>query len=387
MTGYCLLWLNAERHAGACAGVWRVRPLLLASLAFCALSAAAHPVGQAQGGGFGVATQSPAQYDVGALMLAQTKAGSKPLPPLAEPQSAGSFPSHPVRLVVPYAAGGGTDAVARILADALTARWGQQAIVDTRPGAGGTLGVPQVMQSAADGYTLLLSPLDLLISSVIYPKLAYDPLGDFVPIGPLVSSTLILVAHPGTGLHSLKQLVQQAQSTPGTLAFASCGNGTPQHLAGELFKMSAQIDLVHIPYKGCGPAQTDVLGGAVPLLFSAAANMAPYVRSGRLNALAVVSLHRSDALPEVPTFDESGYPGFVLGNWMALLAPARMPAERLGRLQADLEAVHRDAAFARRIVERGFEPMPGSAQAFRQTMTDDLRRVTDLVRQGRVHAD
>jgi tripartite-type tricarboxylate transporter receptor subunit TctC len=299
----------------------------------------------------------------------------------------GGFPARAVRLVVPYATGGGTDAVARILADVLAQRWGQSVIVDNRPGAGGTLGAAQVAQSVPDGLTLLVSPLDLLINALLVPNLPYDPLRDFVPVGPLVSTVLALAASSASGIDSMATLFRRAGENPGSLAFASCGNGTPQHIAGELLKSIAHIDLVHVPYKGCGPAQTDLLAGQVPLMFGAAANLVPYAHAGRLVPLAILAGKRFDALPGVPTVTESGLDGLVIGNWMALLAPARVPAPILGRLQATLQAVHRDPVFARRIAERGFEQMPGSPESLRSRMLEDLQTYGRLVRQGGARTD
>jgi len=298
-----------------------------------------------------------------------------------------SYPNKVVRIVVPYTAGGGTDLVTRIVADSFTQKWGTQVIVDNRPGGGGSIGAEFVARSPADGYTLLVMPLDLVINTALIPNLSYDPIRDYAPISSLVASNLIIAAHPSLAVKSIPELVRKAKSQPGRIAFASCGNGTPQQLIGEMFKLAAGIDLTHVPYKGCGPAQVAAIAGQVPLVITAAGNLVPFFNSGKMVPLAVTGPVRHPQLPQVPTMVESGFAGFTMTNWMALLAPAKTPAEVIGKIHADLAASFADPGFTKKIVDRGFEPFPSSPNELRARIEKDKETFTSIVKRIGVKVD
>lgn len=298
-----------------------------------------------------------------------------------------SYPNKVVRIVVPYTAGGGTDLVTRIVAENFAQKWGTQVIVDNRPGAGGSIGAEVVARSAADGYTLLVMPLDLVINTALMPNLSYDPIKDYAPISSLVASNLVIAAHPSLGVKSIADLVRKAKSEPGRIAFASCGNGTPQQLIGEMFKLAAGIDLAHVPYKGCGPAQVDAIGGQVPLVITAAGNLVPFFNSGKMVPLAVTGPVRHPQLPEVPTMVESGFAGFTMTNWMALLAPSRTPPEVIARIHTDLLSFFRNPAFTKKIVDRGFEPFPSSPRELRARIERDKEQFAAIVKRIGVKVD
>ena len=303
------------------------------------------------------------------------------------PSLAQSYPNRLVRIIVPYTAGGGTDLVTRIVADSFTQKWGTQVIVDNRPGGGGSIGAEIVARSPADGYMLLVMPLDLVINTALIPKLSYDPINDYAPIGSLVASNLVIAAHPSLGVKTIAELVRKAKSLPGQIAFASCGNGTPQQLIGEMFKLAAGIDLAHVPYKGCGPAQVDAIGGQVPLVITAAGNLVPFFNSGKMVPLAVTGPVRHPQLPDVSTMIESGFAGFTMTNWMALLAPAKTPADIIAKINADLAALFADPGFTKKIVDRGFEPFPGSPMEMRARIEKDKEIFTAIVKRVGVKVD
>jgi tripartite-type tricarboxylate transporter receptor subunit TctC len=237
------------------------------------------------------------------------------------------YPTHPVRLLVPFAAGGGADAMARIIAPKLTDSLGQTWVVDNRGGAGGNLAAEIVAKSAPDGYTVFLGFNTVLtVNPILYKKLSFDMSKDLAPIALLATAQYILVVHPSVPAHSVKELVALAKQKPGTLNYSSGGTGTPLHLAAALFAKRAGISLVHVPYKGGSPAAAALLAGEVQMLFGSIAAAMPQVRAGKLRALATTGLKRSKVAPELPTMAESGFPGFDVGSWYALLVPTKTPA-------------------------------------------------------------
>jgi len=297
------------------------------------------------------------------------------------------YPSRVVKIVVPYTAGGGTDAVTRIVAERLTQKWGSQVVVDNRPGAAGNIGAELVAKSPADGYTLLVMPLDIVINTALFAKLPYDPIADFAPISTLAASNPIIAAHPSLGVKSIAELVRKAKEQPGKIAFGSCGNGTPQQLIGEQLKAAAGIDLAHVPYKGCGPAQTDAVAGQVPLVIAAAANLVQFFGAGRLVGLAVTGPTRHPQVKDVPTMVESGYPGFVMTNWMALLAPAKTSPEVVSKIHGDLSQLYADSALAKQITDRGFEPLLSSPADLKSRIERDKELFTAIVKRLGVKVD
>jgi tripartite-type tricarboxylate transporter receptor subunit TctC len=250
-----------------------------------------------------------------------------------------SYPAQPVKLVVPFAPGGATDILARTIGQRLAERLGQPVVIENKPGAGTTIGNAAVAQSAADGYTLLFAPTPFVISQVMYPKLPYDPDRAFSPVTLLAVSPFILVAHPSLKAASVAELVALAKSAPVPLTFASAGNGTVPHLAGELFRLRTGIALTHVPYKGGGPAITDLVGGQTQLMFATPIEVMPQVQAGRLKVLATTAATRLAGLPDVPTVQESGYAGFEVHAWFGVLAPAGTPKPIVERLAGDLAHV------------------------------------------------
>ncbi len=257
----------------------------------------------------------------------------------ALPLSAQTWPSQPVRLVVPFAPGGATDILARTIGVRLAERLGQPVVIENKPGAGTTIGNAVVAQAVPDGNTLLFAPTPFVISQVMYPKLPYDADKAFTPVTLLAVSPFILVAHPSVNANTVQELVALARSSVRPLTFASAGSGTVPHLAGELFKLRTGIDLVHVPYKGGGPAISDLVGGQTQLMFATPIEVMAQVQAGRLKVLATTAPKRLAAQPDVPTIQEAGYPGFEVFAWFGVLAPAGVPKAIVDRLAGDLAKV------------------------------------------------
>jgi tripartite-type tricarboxylate transporter receptor subunit TctC len=237
------------------------------------------------------------------------------------------YPAKPVRLVVPFPAGGPADGLGRLLAEKLKQSWGESVVIENRGGAGGNIGAEAVARAAPDGYTLFLNASNHIINASLYDKLSYDPIKDFTPITEVASYMLVLVVHPSVPAASLRELVAFARNKPRSLLLANAGNGTPTHLAAALFSQAAGIDPVHVPYKGAAPANTDLLGGQVQGMFNNPVNALPQVKAQKLRALAVTGAKRLPLMPELPTVAESGYPGFEATTWYGLFGPAGMPPE------------------------------------------------------------
>ena len=250
-----------------------------------------------------------------------------------------NYPSQPIRLVVPFAHGGATDILARTIGARLAERLGQSVVVENRPGAGTTIGNAAVAQAAPDGYTLLFAPTPFVISQVMYPKLPYDPDKAFTPVTLLAVSPFILVSNPGVEAKNVAELLALAKARAGIFTFASAGNGTVPHLAGELFKMRTGIDMQHIPYKGGGPAITELVGGQTDLMFATPIEVAAQVQAGRLKVLATTSPRRLQSMPEIQTIQEAGYPGFEVFAWFGVLAPAGTPKAIVDRLAGEFARV------------------------------------------------
>jgi len=283
--------------------------------------------------------------------------------PFADAQS--SFPSKPLRIVVGFTPGGTNDILARQLAARLTERLGQSVLVDNRPGANSIIGSEFVAKSAADGHTLLLNSQVHATNPGLYRKMPFDTLADFAPVAPVAAGQLVLVVHPSIPATTAKALIALAKSQPGGLSYASTGSGGSPHLAMELLKTQAGgLNIVHIPYKGASPAMTDVIGGQVPLMFPPVLPVLPHVRSGRLRALAVSGAQRSAVLPEVPTLAEAALPGFDATTWFGVFAPARTPADAIGRLNTEINAVLREADFKEKLAAQGVEPLSRSTDEF-----------------------
>ena len=277
--------------------------------------------------------------------------------------SAQSFPAKAIRLIVPFPPGGPNDILGRVLAQKLTEQLGYQVVVDNRGGAGGIIGAELGARAAPDGYTLLLGgTASLSINPGLHKTLPYDPVKDFSAVSLVGTAPSMLIAHPGVPVKTVKDLIDLAKAKPGQLNFASAGIGTPPHLAGELFKSMAGVDMVHVPYKGGGPALTDLLAGQVGLYFSGISSALPFVKEGKLRGIAVTSAKRTAVVPDMPTFAESGLPGYEVGNWYAVLAPAATAPALVARLNTEVNKALQGADVRKRFLELAADPL-GSTPA------------------------
>jgi tripartite-type tricarboxylate transporter receptor subunit TctC len=298
------------------------------------------------------------------------------------------FPAKPIRIVVPFSPGGVADNSARVVTEPLSLRLGQQVIVENRPGASGNLGTQGVAQAAPDGYTLLLGfDGTMVINPHVFAKIPFDTLNDFAPVTKLGDATLILVSHPSIPAKNLSDFIALAKSSSRSWPYGTSGTGGTPHLAGELFKQRTGVQLEHIPYKGGGQAITDVVGGQIPLVFTAIATAQQYVRGGRLVGLGVPGAKRSGALPEVPTFAESGLPGFDVSSWVGIFAPAKTPRPVIERLQKELDAVLRTPFVRERYATLGIEPVGNSPEEFAGQVRDDLARWEKVAKAANVRLE
>jgi tripartite-type tricarboxylate transporter receptor subunit TctC len=269
-----------------------------------------------------------------------------------------AWPAKPIRLIVAFPPGGSTDIVARLVAQRLGERLGQQVVVDNRGGAGGTIGTEIAARSNPDGYTLTMGTTSThVIAAGVYSKLKYDPVKDFAPITLVATTPYLLVVNPGVQANNLKEFIALAKSKPGALNFASAGSGTTTHLAMEMLKTAAGIDLVHVPYSGNGPANTATIGGQVQALFGSMPAVLPQAKAGRVRPLAVGTAKRSPALPDVPTVAESGFPGFEVSLWLGFFAPARTPAPIVDRLYRELASIANSPEMKEPFERNGAEPL------------------------------
>ncbi len=295
-----------------------------------------------------------------------------------------AWPSKPISLIVPFPAGGTTDVLARALAEKLTLSLGQTVIVESKPGAGATLGADYVAKARPDGYTLLVGAVHHTIASSVYKKLPYDFQKDLAPITTIAMVPNVLVVNAGTPVKNVAELVAMLKARPGAYNYGSNGNGTAQHLIGTQFQNLTGTDLVHIPYKGSGPLTTDLLGGQVTMSFDTVTPVLQHIRAGKLRALAVTTAKRSSALPEVPTLDESGLKGFNIGTWFGVLAPAATPKDIWVRLNAEMVKVIQSPEFRKRMDEIGAEPVGNSADQMALQIKDETEKFAKLVRDAKV---
>jgi tripartite-type tricarboxylate transporter receptor subunit TctC len=301
---------------------------------------------------------------------------------------AADYPSKPIHIVVPFAAGGTTDFLARAIAQDLGTSMGTTVIVDNRPGAGGNIGSDLVAKSAPDGYTLLLGTVGThAINASLYKKMPYDTVKDFAPISLVASVPNILVVHPSVPAKSVKELIALAKAKPGALAFASSGNGSSIHLSGELFKSMTDVDMVHVPYKGSGPALTDLVGGQVQLMFDNMPSSFPHVKAGRLRALAVTSSKRSPAAPDVPTIAESGVPGYESVAWFGILAPAGTPPEIVKKLNAEIAKTLKSPEVMKRLASQGAEPVSNTPEQFAVYIKSEMAKWAKVVKTSGAQVD
>jgi tripartite-type tricarboxylate transporter receptor subunit TctC len=299
------------------------------------------------------------------------------------PAQAQDYPSKPIRLIV----GPGPDILARIVGEKLTAAWGQPVVVDQRPAAGGVVAGDAVAKAAPDGYTLLLSTGSYTINSALRVKAPYDFQRDLAPVSLMATLPFILVVHPDTPIHSVKELVAQAQAQPGKLNYASSGNGTPSHLSGEMLKQLARVDIVHVAYKGAAPALTDVLAGQVQMSFLPAPTALPLVKSGKLRAIGVSSPKRYSGLPDVPTIAEQGYPDFSVVGWNGIHVPAKTPPAIIDKLNRELAAIVRQPDAREKAAGAGFETVGSTREEFDAFAKTDIAKATAVIKAGNIQPD
>jgi len=292
-----------------------------------------------------------------------------------------NYPVKAIRLVVPQPPGGGNDVIARMISQKLSVALKQQIAVDNRAGAGGLIGADVAAHSPADGYTLLLGNVaTLAIIPNVQKKMPYDALKDFAPVSLIASAPLLVVVHPSVPVHSIKQLVALARAKPGQLNYASNGVGSSTHLATEMFKMMTKTDLVHVPYKGLGPATTDLLSGQIQLMFSSAVAMMPHVQAKRLRAIAMTGAKRSTAIPDIPTVAESGVPDYESGSWYGILAPTGTPREIIDLLNREIVAAVRSADITDRLVAEAVIPVGNSPAEFAAHIQKEYARIGNVIR-------
>lgn len=292
-----------------------------------------------------------------------------------------TYPNRPVRIIVPTGAGGLTDILARMVGQKLTERWGQQVLIDNRPGAGGTVGTEAVAKAAPDGYTLLWVFPAHMVSPSLYPKLSYDPIKDFSPISMVTGVNLVLLVNPAVPATSLKELIALARAKPGSLNFGAVGEGSLGHLAGAVFKNMAGVDIVHIPYKGTPQVTTALLANEVQMFFDVPITAIPQIRNGKLRALAVTSTRRVASLPEVPTMQEAGLPGYEVVGWNGLLAPAGTPKEIISKIHVDIELLLKRADVREWMASQALEAVGSRPEEFAAVIQTDMAKWARIARQ------
>ncbi len=297
------------------------------------------------------------------------------------------YPSKTIRLVVPFAPGGGSDIVARLLSPKMTEALGQTVVVDNRAGASANLGAAMVAKAAPDGYTLLLANANYTINPSLFKSLPFDPVREFAPVALLANVTNVLAIHPSIPAKSVKELISFAKAHPGQLNFASPGNGTSSHLAGELFRQVAKIEVVHIPYKGATPAITDLIAGQVSFTMASVLSVLPYAKQGRLRMLAVTTAKRSGALPDIPTISEAGLPGFEVSNWYGILATGGTPRPAVDRLNSELARIARVPDLAEKLAAQGADPATGTPEEFERFIQAELKKWSAVVRSAGINPE
>jgi len=291
-----------------------------------------------------------------------------------------TYPTRPVKFVVPFPAGGSNDIIARLLAQKLSERTGQQFIVENRGGAGGNIGAAAVAQADPDGYTLLVTaPPPLTTNAALYQSLSFDPARDFAPVSLVATVPIVLAVHPSVEARNVQELVALAKAKPKTIQFGSSGNGSTNHLAGELLKTMAGIDIVHVPYRGAAPAMNDLVAGHIPMMFDNMPAILPQVQAKRINAIAVAGATRASALPDVPTVAESGIPGFEAFSWFGVVAPARTPLDVLKKLEDEIAAILKLPDMRQRLADLGSEPGALGGAAFGDFLKEETVKWAKLI--------
>ena len=307
---------------------------------------------------------------------------------LAGTAAAQDYPNKPIRLVVPFATGGVTDTTARVMADKLSQRLGQNVIVENRAGGSGNPGTQYVAQSPPDGYTLLLAfDGTMVINPFVFTKIPFDTIKDFVPVTKLGDAALVLVAHPGLGVKNFADLMAYSKANPGKLSFGHSGTGGTTHVAGELLKQRTGLDMTHIPYKSGGQAVIDAIGGQVPLAYSAVAGAHAHVKTGKLVGVGVSTPRRVGSLPEVATFIEQGVAGFDVSSWVGIMTPAKTPKAVIDKLNSTIAGVLKEADVRERFATLGVEPVGNSSEQFGEQIKVDLARWQKVVEAAKIKQD
>ncbi len=322
---------------------------------------------------------------VAALMLGAV--GSSAIAQSAATATGPAWPVKPISMIVPFPAGGTTDVLARALGLELSKAVGQPVIVENKPGAGATLGADYVAKARPDGYTLLMGAVHHTIASSVYKKLPYDFQKDLAPVTTVALVPNVLVVNPNVPAKNVRELLALAKAEPGKLTYGSNGNGTGQHLIGAQFEAMAGVQLLHVPYKGSGPLTVDLLGGQITMSFDTITPVLPQVKSGKLRALAVTTIKRSPALPDVPTLDEAGLKGFDLGTWFGILAPAATPKDVVTRLHAEMVKIINSAEFRKKMADIGAEPIGDTPEQMARQIRDDTERFARLVKDAKISTE
>jgi tripartite-type tricarboxylate transporter receptor subunit TctC len=307
--------------------------------------------------------------------------------PAAGAVAQGRFPSRPVRVIIPFGPGGGTDNLARLMEPHVNRRLGQNIVIETKPGAGGIIGSEMVARAEPDGHTVLMTDASFTINPGLHARLPFDAQKDFVAVTILASGSSVLLVHPSLGVRTLAEFLALARARPGQLSYASGGNGTGPHLAAELVKIRAGIELTHVPYRGTGPATNDVVAGHVPLMFNGMSAAKPHVEAGRLVALAVTGEGRNPGLPDVPTFDEQGLHGIEASSIWGIYAPARTPAEVVDTLSAAFVGAVKEPGIQQRLEYLGFTPVGSDPATHARRVAADIARWTHVIRTAGVRID
>ena len=297
------------------------------------------------------------------------------------------WPTGPIRIVVGYPPGGPNDLIARAIGQRLNSMLKQPVIIENRPGASGTIGSEYVARAMPDGYALMLNATTHSMVNALYDKLSFDADKDFTPITQVGKSSLVLVVNPELPVHSVGDLIALVRASPGRYAFASTGNGSSPHLAGEMFKQTTALDLIHVPYKGSAPAIVDLIGGQVQIMFEVMPSAAPHIKSGKLRAIAVSTSTRNAQMPELPTIDDSGLPGYEVTVWWGIFGPAKMPASLSEKISKSVNGTLADGEIRERFGKLGIEPVGTTPQAFQAMLQNDIRRYAKIIKDGNIHAN
>jgi len=298
-----------------------------------------------------------------------------------------TYPSKPIRWIVPFPPGGSTDLLARVVGQKLTESWGQQVVVENRGGAGGTVGAAEAARAPADGYTLFMGAIHHTIATSAYPKLPYDFQRDFAPITVVAIVPNVLVVNPSIPAKNVKELIAYAKANPGKLTYGSAGMGTAHHLIGEVFNSRAGVDILHVPYKGSAPAIADLIGGQVSVMYDTVASCLPHVKAGKLRALAVATAKPSSALPDVPTISDAALPGFEVTTWFGALAPAKTPKELIAKLNAEMVRILGMPDVRKRLLDSGAEPVGNTPEQMAAQIKKETEEFAKIVKQAKIVAE